>query len=404
MDNILSVTALNLYAKGILENDKFLKDIVVEAEISNFKNHYSSGHFYFSLKDEKSAINAVMFKFNNIKMNFAPKDGMKVLVRGKVSLYEANGSYQFYVSDMFPAGVGARQIAFEQLKEKLLKEGLFSETYKKPLPEYPFKIGVATSETGAAIKDILSVTQRRFPCAKIFLANCLVQGEYAEKSIIKAIKSLDSMEELDLIIIARGGGSSDDLWVYNSEEIARTAFNCKKPTISAIGHEIDFTILDFVCDVRAATPSAAAELALPDIETVAMNLMGYESFFKDKLNSKLLECNKNLELIKNSDGFYNFKNFKIINEKKLESLKTNIDNNFKYKLDSLKSNLAFKHKMLDELNPLNLLKKGYSLAYKEDKLINNSDIFIGDEIKIISQDKEIYCDVKKIEKNKLEKI
>ncbi len=401
MDNILSVSALNLYAKNILENDKFLKDITVEAEISNFKNHYTSGHFYFSLKDEKAAINAVMFKFNNIKINFMPEDGMKVLVRGKVSIYEANGSYQFYVTDMFPAGIGARQIAFEQLKQKLEKEGLFDEKNKKPLPQYPFKIGVATSETGAAIKDIVSVMNRRFPCAKIYLANCLVQGEKeAEKSIIKAIKALDDIEELDLIIITRGGGSADDLWIYNSEEIARAAFNCKKPTISAIGHEIDFTILDFVCDVRAATPSAAAELAFPDRESLVMNLLSYEEYFKDKLTSKTFELNRNLELMKSSDGFYKFKNFKAIHTEKLNNLETSLNQNFKIKIDNLKSNLVFNHKMLDELNPLNLLKKGYNLVYKEDDLIKNKKLAVGDEIKILTENSDIYCDIKKIKAKK----
>ncbi len=398
MDNILSVSALNLYAKNILENDRFLKDIAVEAEISNFKNHYTSGHFYFSLKDEKAAISAVMFKFNNIKMNFMPKDGMKVLVRGKVSIYEANGSYQFYVTDMFPAGIGARQIAFEQLKQKLEKEGLFSQINKKPLPQYPFKIGVATSQTGAAIKDIVSVANRRFPCAQIYLANCLVQGEkQAEKSIIKAIQTLDEIEDLDLIIITRGGGSADDLWIYNSEEIARAAFSCKKPTISAIGHEIDYTILDFVCDVRAATPSAAAELALPDRESLIMNLLGYEEFFKDKLASKAFELNRNLEIIKSSDGFYKFKNFKSLNSEKLINIQNNLNQNIKFKVETLKSTLAFNHKMLDELNPLNLLKKGYNLVYKEDDLIKNKELSVGDELKIITENSDIYCDIKKID-------
>ncbi len=398
MDNILSVTALNLYAKGLLENDKFLKDIAVEAEISNFKNHYSSGHFYFSLKDEKSVISAVMFKFNNIKLNFLPENGMKVLVRGKVSIYENSGSYQFYVTDMFPSGIGARQIAFEKLKEKLEKEGLFSQDNKKKLPMYPFKIGVATSETGAAIKDIISVTKRRFPCAEIFLANCLVQGEYAKDSIINAIKTLDNIDDLDLIIIARGGGSADDLWIYNDEDIARTAFDCKKPTISAIGHEIDYTILDFVCDVRAATPSAAAELALPDRETLSMSLLGYEEFFKDKLSNKILDCKKDLEIIKNSDGFYNFINFKSINLEKLENLKANLNQNFKHRIDILKSNLLSNHKILDELNPLNLLKNGYSLVYKNDEIISNSKISVGDDLKIITEKNDIYCKVEKIKK------
>ncbi|MBQ7816443.1 MAG: exodeoxyribonuclease VII large subunit, partial [Oscillospiraceae bacterium] len=250
MDKVFSVTSVNNYVKGLLEEDYNLADIAVEGEISNFVNHYKSGHYYMALKDEKSLIKTVMFSAYNRKLSFVPQNGMKVIVRGRVSLYERDGTYQFYATDMFQSGVGLRHLAYEKLKEKLFNEGLFDENHKKALPPYPFTVGVATSATGAALQDIISVTQRRFPCAKLFVAPCGVQGDNAKDSIIKAIKKLDNLNEVEVIIIARGGGSKEDMWVFNDEDIARCAFGCKKPTVSAVGHEIDWTILDYVCDKR----------------------------------------------------------------------------------------------------------------------------------------------------------
>ena len=230
MADILSVTSLNLYVKSILENDNNLADIAVEGELSNFKK-YPSGHCYFSLKDEKSVIKAVMFSSYTRDLNFKPESGMKVIVRGRVSIYERDGAYQLYVTNMFLSGSGSYRIAFEKLKDKLEKEGLFDAKCKKTLPEIPFKIGVATSAKGAAFHDIVSVSKRRFPCIEIILAPCLVQGEAAEESIVDSIKALDFRDDIDVIIIGRGGGSKEDLWVFNSEKIARAAFECRKPTI-----------------------------------------------------------------------------------------------------------------------------------------------------------------------------
>ena len=299
MADILTVTSLNLYVKSLLESDRNLANIAVEGELSNFKK-YPSGHCYFTLKDEKSALKAVMFQGYARELNFVPENGMKVIVRGKVSLYERDGAYQMYVTNMFVSGAGSYQIAFERLKNKLEKEGLFRIENKKPLPAVPFKIGVATSPKGAALHDVISTAQRRFPCAEIVLAPCMVQGSEAEPTIVDAIKRLDAVEDIDVIIITRGGGSKEDLWVFNSEQIARAAFACKKPTISAIGHEIDISILDFVCDARAATPTQAVEIALPDIYSLKMQLSAAERNLIKTMEYKVENYQNKLMLIERS--------------------------------------------------------------------------------------------------------
>ncbi len=392
MDKILSVNSLNVYVKSILESDKNLTDVAVEGEISDFVKH-SSGHFYFNLKDEKAIISAVMFKFENKKLTFLPKNGMKVILRGKVSLYEATGKYQLYVTDMFLSGEGAKHIALEQLKIKLQKEGLFDEKHKKALPKVPFKIGVATSKTGAAFKDIISVTQRRFPKAQVVLAPCAVQGESAKDSIIKAINHLDSIEDIEVIIITRGGGSQEDLFIFNDEDIARCAFKCKKPTVSAVGHEIDFSILDFVCDVRAATPSAAAEIVFPDINALNMQLLTIEEDIRNTLYTKIEHYKSKLKFILNSQGFYKIQNFKKLNEEKLKYLNNDIKNKFKNNININKKALSFHYDILEKQNPLNILKQGYSLIYKDDEYANINDVNVNDDIKILTSKKDLYCKV-----------
>ena len=300
MDKVLSVTSLNYYVKSLLEEDCNLADIAVEGEISNFVNHYKSGHYYMALKDEKSLIKTVMFQTYNRKLTFVPENGMKVIVRGKVSLYERDGTYQLYATDMFQSGVGLQHLAFEKLKEKLYKEGLFDESHKKQLPVYPFTVGVATSATGAALQDIISVTSRRFPCAKLVVSPCGVQGDNAKESIIKAIKRLDGMDDVEVIIVARGGGSKEDMWVFNDEEIARCVFSCHKPTVSAVGHEIDWSIIDYVADKRAATPTAAAEIVFPDINTIQYKLMKYDEHISKNVKGRIDLYNSKLDYIKNS--------------------------------------------------------------------------------------------------------
>ncbi|MEG2192148.1 MAG: exodeoxyribonuclease VII large subunit [Oscillospiraceae bacterium] len=393
MAKTISVSALNLYVKSMLESDDNLCDIAVEGEISNFVNHYKSGHFYFALKDDTSLIKTVMFSFNNKHLNFLPENGMKVVVRGKVSLYERDGTYQLYAQDMFLSGQGAMQLAFERLKEKLNAEGLFDTAHKKTLPPFPFKIGVATSATGAALHDIISVANRRFPCVEITLAACSVQGSQAEDSIIRAIKALDRMDELDLIIIARGGGSTEDLWVFNSEAIARTAYNCKKPTISAVGHEIDFSILDFVCDMRAATPTAAAELALPDIESLSLQLMGYERTAYKGVHTILQNYQKQLTFITASKGFTLLETQNQRNGEKVAALKYSIDTSLRRKLEDVNTKVSNLHNVIESQSPLNNLKRGYSLLYKDKLPAKDTHFTVGDTAQIVTFSQELTCKI-----------
>ena len=399
MADILTVTSLNLYVKSLLENDSNLIGIAVEGELSNFKK-YPSGHCYFTLKDEKSTIKCVMFQSYVRGVNFVPDNGMKVIVRGKVSLYERDGAYQLYVTNMFLSGTGSYQIAFERLKEKLGKEGLFNLEHKKPLPPFPFKIGVATSPKGAALHDIISTAQRRFPCAEIILAPCMVQGADAEPTIINAIKQLDEVDDIDLIIITRGGGSKEDLWVFNSEAIARTAFACKKPTISAIGHEIDFSILDFVCDVRAATPTQAAEIALPDINSLKMHISSLERNILNTINNNFKNYRNNLLILEKSEGFLNIANRTSREKDKLISLQKQLKNNIERKIELLSNNVYAKTEILEQQSPLNNLKKGYALIYKDNKVVKNYNFTAGESAKIVTDSQEVDFTVTKTRKRK----
>ena len=273
MPRELSVSELNAYVKRLFDNDRALNAISVRGEISNFTYH-RTGHLYFTLKDEDSQIRAVMFRSSASTLKFMPENGMKVIIRGSINVYTQTGSYQIYVNSMQPDGIGALYVAYEQLKSKLESEGLFSDEYKKQIPEYPKKIGVITSPTGAAVRDIINVTGRRFPLAQIYLYPSLVQGDGAEDNLIKALDYFESSGLVDLVIIGRGGGSIEDLWAFNGEKLARRIFECKTPIISAVGHETDFTICDFVADLRAPTPSAAAEIAVPDSRELRLRISG----------------------------------------------------------------------------------------------------------------------------------
>ncbi len=400
MADILSVTSLNLYVKSILEGDRNLADIAVEGELSNYKK-YPSGHCYFTLKDENSTIKAVMFSTYARGLNFRPESGMKVIVRGRVSLYERDGAYQLYVTNMFLSGAGSYRIAFERLKEKLEREGLFDTKYKKQLPAIPFKIGVATSARGAAFHDIISVAKRRFPCVEIILAPCMVQGDMAEKSIVNAIKALDARDDIDVIIIGRGGGSKEDLWVFNSESIARAAFACRKPTISAVGHEVDISILDFVCDVRAATPTAAAELALPDIYSLNMYLANMDKNITLSVNNKIENNRNRLRLIENSPGFVSVKNNVQINRNRLQAMEDVIRRSINNKISMLNQSVQSYTKILETQSPLNNLKKGYGLIYKDDIPVKNYSFTVGETAKIVTLHQEMECEVKKVKPRKV---
>lgn len=394
MDNIFTVTSLNNYTKSLLDEDYALADVAVEGEISNFVNHYKSGHYYMALKDENAVIKAVMFSSYNRKLSFLPENGMKVIVRGRVSIYEKDGTYQIYVTDMFKSGIGLKHLALEKLKEKLFKEGLFDQKNKKNLPLYPFTVGVATSSTGAALQDIISVASRRFPCAKIVLASCGVQGDSAKESIISAIKKLDNREDVEVIIISRGGGSKEDMWVFNDEDIARCAYACKKPTVSAVGHEIDWTILDYVCDKRAATPTAAAEIVFPDIRDINFRILKYEETIDINVKGKAERLKEKLEYIKNSKGFNNVKLMCVQKTDKLEFYKKSINSAVKIKVEKNAHSLQHFADVLESNNPIQNLKKGYSLIFKDEKLLNhNEKIKKNDRISVRTYNQILNCTV-----------
>lgn len=368
-DKYLSVSTISRYIKHLLDTDKNLQTIFIKGEISNLKQH-SSGHIYFSLKDETSKINAIMFSNNAKKLNFVPTDGTKVLAIGKVSLYEATGNYQIYINEMLEDGVGNLYIAFEKLKEKLSKEGLFQEKYKVLIPKYPAKIGVVTANTGAAIKDIISTIKRRYPIAEVYLFSSLVQGEQAKYDLVKKIEQADQFG-VDVIIVGRGGGSIEDLWPFNEEIVAKAIFDCKTPIISAVGHEIDYTIADFVADLRAPTPTGAAEIAVPNI----IDIISHLNHLKIRLNESIL---KNLNLKKlyfdSLRNSYIIKNPNFIYEnkrQKLDLIETTLNSNILLKLENNKKEINNLLIQLDLLNPLNILKRGYSLTYKNKKIVKS---------------------------------
>ncbi|MBR4036770.1 MAG: exodeoxyribonuclease VII large subunit [Oscillospiraceae bacterium] len=400
MADILTVTSLNLYVKSILENDDNLFNIAVEGELSNYKK-YPSGHCYFTLKDEKSSIKGVMFQSYARGLNFTPENGMKVIVRGKVSLYERDGAYQLYVTNMFPSGAGAYQLAFDRIKAKLEKEGLFALENKKQLPEIPFKIGVATSVKGAALHDVISTAQRRFPAVEIVVVPCMVQGNEAEPTIIKAIRQLDEIDDIDVIIITRGGGSREDLWVFNSEAIARAAFACRKPTVSAIGHEVDYSILDFVCDVRAATPTQAAEIVLPDIYSLRMQLSALERNISRQLKNNLDNYKNALMIIERSDGFRNVKNSIDYNKERLILKNKQLKQSMERKISFLEHSISTKTQILENQSPINNLKKGYSLIYKDDSVAKDYTFTAGETAKIVTFGQEMECQITKVKQRKL---
>ena len=295
MAEVISVSALNRYVKMRLDADDVLFDLALRGEIANFVQNARSGHCYFTLRDDACSVKAVMFRSDAARLAFRPQEGMRVVVRCRATLYERDGAFQLYVNAMFPDGMGAAQLALEQLKEKLAKEGLFDPEHKKSLPAFPQCIGVVTSKTGAALQDIRNVIGRRWPAAKLLLCPVTVQGFEAAQQVADAIRRLDQRRDVDEIIVARGGGSREDLWVFNAEVIARAAFRCKKPLISAIGHEIDYTILDFVADQRAPTPSAAAELAVPDRAEQKRILLELQQNIRKNMQNRLDLCYNGLE-------------------------------------------------------------------------------------------------------------
>lgn len=419
MDNkYISVTALTRYIKFKIDNDNHLQEVYLKGEISNFKAH-TRGHFYFTIKDETSRINAIMFGFNASKLKFTPEDGMKVLVKGKVSVFESTGNYQIYVEELSEDGMGNLHIAFEQLKKKLGDEGLFDPKYKKSIPKIPSTVGIITASTGAAVKDILSTIKRRYPICKTILFPCLVQGELAKDDIVKKLDIADNYG-LDVIILGRGGGSIEDLWPFNEEKVARKVFSCKTPIISGVGHQIDFTICDFVADVRAETPTGAAERAVPKLSDLLLEINNYNvrstNIIKKILENKKLRLNKLREsyYLKNPIALYEIKEQKLDNI--IDKLYTNTNNIIaisKSKLNVIENSIIFKNpsilyekkakmtnhliEKLEILNPLNALKRGYSITKKSNKCITNiNDIKKDDILDIIVKEGNIKTKVMEV--------
>ena len=406
MESVVTVSQINRYIKLKIDHDIKLSDVSVKGEISNFIEHQKTGHLYFTLKDNDSSIKALMFKQNTYKLKFPLKNGEKVIIKGNISVFERDGTYQIYAKDILPDGEGDIYANLEKLKQKLNEEGLFSLEHKRKIPKYPDKIGIVTSKSGAAIEDMLNILNRRYPLCNIYLYPALVQGDNAAKTIINGIKYFNKSLKVDTIIIGRGGGSAEDLWCFNDETLAREIYNSEIPIISAVGHEIDFTISDFVADLRAPTPSAAAELCTPDIYEIKGNLnklnLKAESLIKTKVNllTDKVKLISDRPCLKNSDYY-------LLNLKdKLNSLKSRnclkhpeilLENKGKKLREISKNlkttyinNLLVKNKKfstaaasLDALSPLKVLGRGYSIVSKDNIPVGINDIEKGDNVTIL---------------------
>lgn len=395
-DNILTVSAVNKYIKESMSRDLILSNLWVRGEISNFKNH-SSGHMYFTLKDENCLLKCVMFKTQNLYLRFMPENGMKVIIKGYISVFERDGQYQLYAEEMQSDGIGNLHIAFEQLKRKLSNEGLFDPVYKKKIPFMPSSIGVVTSATGSVVRDIMNVLGRRFSnsCIKIFPVR--VQGESASLEISHAINKLNEIGGVDVIILARGGGSLEELWPFNEEIVARSIFDSAIPVISAVGHETDYTIADFVADLRAPTPSVAAELVMPEKLAIISRIRE----LKLRLSSSLLRNVKHRRemLIKLADSVVFRQPYdRIYQERmKLDILNRDLKKSMLTEHERAKAKLGFLLGKLDTLSPLTILSRGYGIIKSEenDILVKSvNDVDIGNRVEISLEDGKLYCTVK----------
>lgn len=414
----LKISELNNYIKSLLDKDTFLNKIYLKGEISNFKNH-TRGHLYFTLKDDTSRISAVMFQSSAVKLTFVPEDGMNVLVSGRISAYPAQGSYQIYVETMEPDGLGALYIEYEKLKKKLAAKGLFANEHKVPIPKFPERVGVITAPTGAAVKDIMSTIKRRYPMCEAILFPCLVQGKDAAPDIVRQIKRADAYG-VDTIIVGRGGGSIEDLWAFNEEIVAQAIYDCVTPIISAVGHEIDWTIADFVADLRAPTPTGAAEMAVPtviDIKTLIDNYkIRLNKNIKNMVNTKFIKLRslKQSFILKNPMSMYEVKEQKL--DTLIETINKdikNIINDKENKLNKIKLSVVLQnpHNLIKDkkikfdllvntlklVNPLGILDKGYSLVEVNNKIIKSSNnVKVSDMLNIRLHEGSIKAEVKEI--------
>lgn len=396
---IATVTQINNYLKALLDQIPILQNIWIKGEISNFKRH-SSGHLYLTLKDSGAVLKAVMFRNAASKLSFEPSDGTKVLARGRISVYEAGGQYQMYIEEMEADGQGDLYAKFEELKKKLSEEGLFDESRKKPIPKFPSTIGMVTSPTGAAIRDMINVLKRRFPMVKVIIYPCLVQGENAARSIADGIRFFNEQKPVDVIIAGRGGGSIEDLWAFNEEITARAVSESEIPIISAVGHEIDFTICDFAADLRAPTPSAAAELAVPDIIEIRKFTDGASARMAQLLRNNLDSQKKQFELLSKRSALTRFDKILIDYSQDTDKLFDRCAMAYKNMSEAFSERFQAMCGKLSALSPIAVFERGYCSASKDGKIIKSvSDIDKGDNILIKLADGEVDCTVTERRKN-----
>lgn len=393
---VLTVSQLNRYVKSVLDGNEKLVNVFLGGEISNFTNHYRTGHFYFTLKDEAAAVHAVMFRDNARRLRFVPEDGLKVIVRGRVSLYEPAGQYQLYADDMQPDGLGALNLAFEQLRDKLAREGLFDPSRKKPLPRFPRKVGVITSPTGAAVQDIFSILKRRFPIAEIVFCPVPVQGEGAHLKLTEAVERMNVQKAADVLIIGRGGGSAEDLWEFNSEALARAIRRSEIPVISAVGHETDYTICDFAADVRAPTPSAAAELAVPEAKELLVELSTLRRRLTAAAAALLQTASAALCSLREKDCFADPLNLVNIKRMALDSACRRLAESQAGRLVRERTCLERLTASLAALDPLSVLRRGFAAASDKNgnRLRSALSVRVGEDIRLRFADGTFLCKVK----------
>ena len=394
MNEVITVSQLNRYLKLLLDENQQLRGITVQGELSNFTNHVRSGHFYFTLKDSSAAIRCVMFRSYASGVKFVPENGMKVLLTGSVGFFERDGNCQFYCERMEPDGIGALALAFEQLKEKLQKEGLFDPRYKKPIPAFPKRIGVVTSKTGAAIQDIINILSRRFPLGTLVLIPALVQGDGAPESICQGIAAAQQAGNIDVLIVGRGGGSLEDLWAFNDERVARAVFACQIPVISAVGHEVDFTITDFVADLRAPTPSAAAELCAPDLLELRQKLDSTQQYLTRQAVQKIDRCSDQFQMVQKRLLASSPDQKLRQGEESLKSLQARLKNGMEKAYALKNQDYLSTVSLLEALNPLKVLTRGYSVTYANNRIVTKARaVSEGDLLKTLLSDGEIYSRV-----------
>lgn len=393
--NVLTVTQINTFIKAIFAERQELRNVYISGEISNFTHYYRSGHMYFTLKDENAQIKAVMFSSYASRLKFQPENGMKVICRGYISVYEKSGEYQLYVDDMQPDGLGALNMAYEQLKAKLFAEGVCSDEVKKPLPRYPLKIGVVTSDIGAAVEDIKNITARRWPVAELVIVPTLVQGANAAPDIIKSISCLEKYSDIDVIIVGRGGGSVEDLWAFNTESVARAVIDCKIPIVSAVGHESDFTICDFVADLRAPTPSAAAEIICPDINVEISRCENAKVMIERLVNDKIDEEMQFVSDLTETSVLASSENFLKEHCDYIKDLHTRLKDSFDNVFGIYENRFAVLLGKLNALSPLAVMERGYSVAKTAGGAIikSASQIAVNDNINIEFANGSAVCSV-----------